>query len=150
MNWFFDQTLYGTGIVDYKVLGIKNTKIHSEHSTADSLKTKTGESAKDSLYTAAVQLLREGEIMIPEEVLIHFKNGKEITESWDGKARYTEFKYTGKGEIEWVKIDPGYKILLDVNLINNSMTLNPDRVPVRRLSDKLTLILEFFLSAVLF
>ncbi len=26
MNWFFDQTLYGTGICDYKVAGIRNRK----------------------------------------------------------------------------------------------------------------------------
>ena len=30
MNWFFDQTLYGTGICDYKVAGIFNNKLETQ------------------------------------------------------------------------------------------------------------------------
>jgi hypothetical protein len=38
MNWFFDQTIYGTGICDYKVSGIEN-KIHSDDNYSDTLTT---------------------------------------------------------------------------------------------------------------
>ena len=86
--------------------------------------------------------------MLPVEVLVHFNNGEEVTESWDGKSRFKDYSYTGKGKVEWVKIDPEYKIVMDVNYINNSMTLDPDRVPVRRLTGKLTTLLQFFISAI--
>jgi hypothetical protein len=49
-------------------------------------------------------------------------------------------------EIEWAKIDPEFKIRMDINYVNNSMTLNPDRIPLRRLTNKLISFMQFFLS----
>ena len=47
-----------------------------------------------------------------------------------------------------MKVDPDYKIKMDVNYVNNSMTLEPDRKPVRRLTDKLLGFMEFFLNII--
>ncbi len=44
--------------------------------------------------------------MLPVDVLIRFTDGEEIMEKWDGKERFKDYVYTGKREIEWVKIDP--------------------------------------------
>ena len=151
MNWFFDQTLFGTGICDYKVSELVNKKISKTETKKDTLK-KPGMSwsDNDSLYNASVELERLGDVMLPVDVQIHFRNGYEVMESWDGKSRFRDFNYSGKGAVEWVKIDPEYKILMDVNFINNSMTLKPDRVPVRRIASKLTTLLEFFISTITF
>jgi hypothetical protein len=147
MNWFFDQTLYGTGICDYKVLDFKNIRLHSG---SDSINRHDSASKKifrsDSLYKSVVELERVGEVMLPVDVLIHFANGHEVLESWDGKSRFKDFTYTGSGKIEWVKVDPEFKIRMDVNTVNNSMTNEPDRVQVRRLSNRLMSFLEFFIS----
>jgi hypothetical protein len=152
MNWFFDQTIYGTGICDYKVSDISNISKMSgrpSYDKADTLKTYVkGLAENDSFYDAVVELERDGEVMLPVDVLVHFRNGEEILETWDGKGRYKDFRYTGRGEVLWVKIDPENKILMDVNLINNSITLEPDRVPVRRLAGKLTTLLQFFISTI--
>ena len=149
MNWFFDQTLFGTGICDYKVAEISNRKNHISDNKADTLKTTLKTiSENDSPYDAVVELERVGEVMLPVDVEIHFQNGSEVLESWDGKGRFMDFKYTGKGMVEWVKIDPEYKIVMDVNYINNSMTLYPDRVPIRRMTDKLATIIQFFISTI--
>jgi hypothetical protein len=149
MNWFFDQTLFGTGICDYKVAEISNKKNYTLDKYADTLKASSKVvSENDSLYDAVVELARLGEVMLPVDVQIHFKNGDEIFESWDGKSRFMDFKYTGKGMVEWVKIDPEYKIAMDVNYINNSMTLKPDRIPIRRMTGKLTTLLQFFISTI--
>ncbi len=149
MNWFFDETLYGTGICDYKVLNFFNYKLRTNNEksdTADSLDTETA--GRDSIYKSVVELERLGDIMLPVEVLVHFNNGEEATESWDGKSRVKDFSYTGTRMIDWVKIDPEYKIALDVNYINNSMTSTPDRVPVRSFTDKLISFMQFFISAI--
>jgi aminopeptidase N len=149
MNWFFDQTIYGTGICDYKVSGISNRKNYSKTYKSDTLDSDIKvKGENDSLYNAVVELERLGEVMLPVEVLVHFKNGDEITESWDGKSRYKDFNYSGKGKVQWVKIDPEYKIIMDVNYINNSMTLNPDWVPVRRLTGKLATLLQFLMTTI--
>jgi hypothetical protein len=149
MNWFFDQTLFGTGICDYRVAEISNIKNQPSSERYDALKGSEIVAAEnDSLYDAIVQLERVGEVMLPVDVQIHFKNGREVIESWNGKSRFMDFKYSGKGMVEWVKIDPEYKIIMDVNYINNSMTLDPDRIPVRRMTGKLATVLQFLLSTI--
>ena len=149
MNWFFDQTLFGTGICDYKVAKISNKRLSDYENKPDTLDKPAGSfSENDSLYYSVVELERLGEVMLPVEVLVHFKNGSEAVESWDGKSRFKDFRYDGKGRVDWVKIDPEYKIVMDVNYINNSMTLDPDRVPVRRLSGKLTTLLLFLIGTI--
>ncbi|MEI6049428.1 MAG: M1 family metallopeptidase [Bacteroidota bacterium] len=150
MNWFFDQTLYGTGICDYKVIGFNNRKInlsdgHQERGDSVS-KAIPG---TDTLYKAVVELERAGEVMLPVDVLVHFDNGDDIKESWDGKSRFKDYTYSGKRKIKWVKIDPEFKIRMDVNYINNSMTDDPDRVPVRRMTNKLISFMQFFINLIL-
>lgn len=144
MNWFFEQTLYGTGICDYKVTGFTNNKIFS----SDEVVTKNDSLniSQKQVYKSVVTLERAGEVMLPEDILVHFNDGKEITESWDGKSRYKDFIYTGTNKIDWVKIDPEYKIRMDINFINNSLTDSPDNRPVRTLTNKLIIFLEFFIS----
>jgi hypothetical protein len=149
MNWFFDQTTYGTGICDYKVKSIFNKIIpHYEGAVyeGDSIIAKRNESKDDTVYTAIVQLERAGEVMLPVDILIRFDNGDQVLEKWDGKSRVKDFNYTGTKKVEWVKIDPDYKIKMDVNYINNSMTLTPDRKPVRRISDKLISVMQFLIN----
>lgn len=131
MEWFFDQTLYGTGICDYKVAGLKNRKYEDS----------------DSLYNSTVELHRLGELMFPVEIKIHFSDGDELIESWNGKERYKELNYTGYRKVEWAKIDPDHKIRMDVNFINNSMTQNPDRLPLRLFSNRFIVFIQLLISA---
>ena len=139
MNWFFDQTIYGTGICDYKVTQLYNNRIPaSETDPVTSDPSHKSAAADDSRYNSVVGVERVGEVMLPVEILVHFSNGKEVTELWDGKSRFKDFLYTGIEMVEWVKIDPDFKISMDVDFINNSMTLHPDSVPVSRLTGKLT------------
>jgi hypothetical protein len=145
MNWFFDQTLYGTGICDYKVTGILNN--------TGGFKTKkdtvsSGVTAIDSSKKSIVRLDRGGDIMLPVDVLVHFKDGEEILESWDGKSTCKDFIYYGAKQIQWVKIDPEYKIRMDVDFINNSMTEDQTNIPVRRFSDKILSFMQFMISIV--
>lgn len=143
MNWFFDQTLYGTGICDYRVAGFFNRKIEVP---ADSLVNADTVDGIRDFYRCKVELERLGEVMLPVEVLVHFRNGEEILELWDGKSRFKDFEYTGYREVEWVKLDPDYKIRMDVNFINNSVTHYSDPVPVRKFTNKLTSFIQFFMS----
>jgi hypothetical protein len=150
MNWFFDQTLYGTGICDYKVFGISNRKYRKPEGKTESADKEVNDWPNiDSLYTAKAQLERIGEIMLPVDVLIHFTNGEEVLEKWDGKERFKDFSYTGYREIQWVKIDPEFKIRMDVNYINNSMTNEPRKAPLHSLINKIFFFIQFYLSIML-
>jgi hypothetical protein len=140
MNWFFSQTLYGTGLCDYKVAGIINRPYPSDKN--DTIK----KSEYGRQYKSVAELERAGEVMLPVDVLIHFNNGDEIKESWDGKSRFKNFEYTGIRKIEWVKIDPEYKITMDINYNNNSMTEHVDDIPLRKFTNKLISFFQFFIS----
>jgi hypothetical protein len=147
MNWYFDQTTYGTAVCDYRVSNFYSSKIRSFEGArieGDSVKIEKGISKNDTIFLSVVQLERLGDMMLPVDVLVHFSNGDQVTENWDGKSRFKDYKYTGTGKVDWVKIDPEYKITMDVNLINNSRTNKPDGLPVRRMSNKLIMFLEFF------
>ena len=149
LNWFFDQTTYGTGICDYKVdylLNKKVTDFEGVLNEGDSLTFIINESMDDSINIAAILLERVGEVMLPVDVLIHFDNGDQILETWDGKSRYKDYKYTGTRKVDWVKIDPEFKIKMDVNYINNSMTIYPDHKPARRITNKLISLMQFFIN----
>lgn len=150
MNWFFDQTIYGDGICDYKVIRISNARVNHGR-TADSL-DPPGKifTENDTFYEPVVELERAGDVILPVEIQVRFENGENVVELWDGKARYKDLHYSGRGKVEWVKIDPEYKIMMDVNWINNSMTIDPDPVPVRSITGKLTTLLQFFISAITF
>lgn len=150
MNWFFDQAFYSTGICDYRVSQIVNRRHYRSEGMTEDEETDEESGGSDSLYTAIAMVDRLGEVMLPVEVLVHFNNGDEILEEWDGKERYKDFTYTGYRQIEWVKIDPGYKIAMDVNFVNNSMTEKPSRIFVRRLANKLLAFIQFTFSLMLF
>jgi hypothetical protein len=57
-----------------------------------------------------------------------FDDGREVREEWDGRGRTAEFRYGGK--VVRAGVDPGRKIPLDVNLINNVRTVPPPVGPV--------------------
>ncbi|HLN56685.1 MAG TPA: M1 family metallopeptidase [Bacteroidales bacterium] len=130
LNWFFNQTIYGTEVCDYKVVGFSNDEVPGS----------------DSAFISRAYLQRDGGMMLPVEVLIHFSSGKEINETWDGLSRTKEYAFKGTDRITWVKIDPEFKIMLDVNYVNNSASDEPDRIPVRRIRNKMISFLEFFIS----
>jgi len=147
MNWFFDQTLYGTGICDYKLARITNLK---ERSFRGMVKTDTAgmivsrdDTSDDTIYTSVVRVERLGEVQLPVEVLVHFEDGTEVTEYWHGKDRYRYFEYLGTKKVVWSEIDPERKIPMDVNYINNSYTVKPDKVPQKRLIRKLATFMQF-------
>lgn len=150
INRFFDQTVYGTGICDYSVTCIANKKVSGLQGKTDSTDiTAAFGDEKDTFYTSVATIQREGEVILPVDVLIHFDDGSEVTEKWDGQGRYKEYSYTGLARIQWVKIDPLFKISMDINRVNNSETTDPDRLPLRRLFHKLTLFIQACLGFML-
>jgi hypothetical protein len=129
MNWFFDQVLYGSDVCDYKLAAISNTKKYSRAGVFD--KNGKKEFQKGNLesggnYKSEIVIHRLGGVKLPVEILVHFEDGKEILEKWNGQSRTAAFEYVGKKKITWAKIDPDYKIPLDINIINNSLTAEPE------------------------
>jgi len=68
--------------------------------------------------------------------LVRFDNGDEIREQWDGKSRNYELIYERSEEVISVHIDPEQKLYMDIDLNNNSMTTQPDELPVWKWTSK--------------
>ncbi len=148
MNWYFDQVLYGNEICDYSLTGVTNRKTrgYSGIVDGDTVTFIRDISADDSIYFSTVSISRLGGITLPVEVLIHFDNGDEVLEQWDGKARYKDFNYTGTRKVDWAKIDPFEKIDLDVNRINNSSAREQKSTASRRMMNKFVFLMQMMIS----
>jgi len=139
MNWFFDETVYGTGICDYKVMRIRNVFSNEpEGFFNDSLLTVTKKKNKKEKqkFNSEVTIHRVGDIKLPVEVLIHFEDGTRVLKKWNGKARTKTYIFKNKPKVNWVKLDPNYKITLDVNLANNSLTVKPRKAILEKYTAK--------------
>ena len=130
MDWYFEQVLYGSEICDYEMARIRNNKtdppkgIHEEGGNKRTFKNIEYES---TIYKSSVRVHRLGEVIMPVEILVHFADGEEVLEHWDGKERTWEFSYEKPEQILWAKIDPEMKILIDVNMLNNSLITKPKK-----------------------
>lgn len=108
---FFRDWLFETKTCDYEVRKIKSEK-------------------KEKIYQTTVELWRNGEIIMPVEVLIELEEGEKIRKIWDGKDRWFELKLETKTRIRSAILDPENKIVLDVNVNNNGLSTKPYRWPV--------------------
>ena len=102
----------------------------------------------DSLYKAIVSIERSGDMMLPIEVLVGFDNGDEVTELWDGLARYKDFEYEGTRKVTRAVIDPDNKIDMDVNRINNSWGRDDNFPASRRMMTKYITLIQLLISMI--
>ncbi|HEX8985448.1 MAG TPA: M1 family metallopeptidase [Bryobacteraceae bacterium] len=109
MKWFFDQFVFGSGILDYAV---------------------------DSVHRSTVQIRRNGEAIFPVEVRVRFRDGTQAWRTWDGRYRWTQFHFPNRA-IESVEVDPAHKILLDANFTNNSYTRPLQAAPLMKWTENL-------------
>ncbi len=119
MNWFFDLALYGDAVVDYELVSLRNRK--------------------DKVSGQQQQIItvdRNEDGQMPVDIRVRFEDGKEKTLYWDGKGRRQVFTLTGKSDVVWAMVDPTHKIYMDVNVNNNSLTLEPSSAPAGKYAVK--------------
>ncbi|HVP36380.1 MAG TPA: M1 family metallopeptidase [Terriglobales bacterium] len=116
LDGFFNDWFYGTKTCDFEVRSIKSEEI--------------GESSKEKLYQTTVELRRNGDIILPVDVLIELENGEKIRQTWDGKEKWFRLKLETKAKIRSAVVDPDNKIVLDLNVNNNGLSVRPHRWPV--------------------
>ena len=101
LDWFFDQYVYGTAVVDYAVSSIANTKHQDDH------------------FSSTVRLQRKQDGIFPMELQVRFANDSTATVAWDGTDRWKEFTFESSERVVEAWLDPEVKVLLDVDLLNN-------------------------------
>jgi len=150
LNWFFDQFLYGNVVCDYKVANIKNVRVRQPSGIYDSSNVKKlyrYKKTKDKNYHSSFLVSRLGDAIMPTEIGVHFSDNSDTLITWDGKAQNKDFAFAGKKKIEWVKLDPNNKNLMDINIINNSLSVNKKTTVINKYTTKFLFIVENLMLA---
>ena len=95
-------------------------------------------------------VVRKGELIFPQEILITFEEGEEIREEWDGKERWKRFVYLRPYRLRSAQVDPDNRVLLDDNYLNNSRVLKPKKISTLKCALDLMFNFQAFLAFVSF
>ena len=130
MDWFFQEAYYKANVFDYGVGKVWSAAERDLHGYPEpnnpyfEQAPKSPNKGSGDNFASSVYIRRWGGAVFPVEIKITFNNGEEVLETWDGKARWTVFKYHKKASVESVEVDPEHKLALDINYSNNSWLRN--------------------------
>ena len=124
-RWYFDETFFSSDLCDYAI-EVKNEPVRTPAGWFEgpggtlTLKPAAPEEPpkEASRYESWVTVVRQGGVRLPVDVRIELADGRSVTESWDGKARWARFRYEG-AKVVRAAVDPGRKIAIDVLPANN-------------------------------
>jgi hypothetical protein len=143
---FIGKTFYGTGFVDFRVLSASSEKLDDFTGFDDKEKPvnfdpdpKKKEKKKDAkkdddkdgkgTYRTRVVVGRDGDIVLPVDVVLTFKNGRTWRTTWDGRAKWIRFTTDYASRLAKVEVDPDRKITLDNDPFNNARHLKAWKGP---------------------
>jgi hypothetical protein len=170
LDWFFNQALHSRATLDYSVDQILSREIQKPRGfdytmkTADTIapssqendggKTDSINAQDDSakkiapkIYESQVNIRRLGEFVFPVEALVKFDDGGEVREQWDGRELWKKFTYQKPAKLVYATVDPDKKIWLDINMINNSKTLELNSLGANKLSARWMFWMQFLLDS---
>ena len=105
LSWFFDQYVYGTAVVDYAVTALET----------------------DSTRQSTVTVERRQGGTFPQVVRVWFEDGTWQDRSWDGLGKEVTFTFSHSTSATLARVDPDFRITLDINRLNNGMARQPSR-----------------------
>jgi hypothetical protein len=131
LRWYFDQAIYGTEVMDYKVLRIESLPLN----WYEQKKSSFGKGDKNTVYRSYVWLQRKGDFVMPVDVEIKFSDDSKVREHWDGQSRWTRFAYEKKAKIVSAEIDPDHRVQIDRDDFNNSYTAEANGKATRKVTN---------------
>jgi hypothetical protein len=134
---FFQQAVFGSNVLDYEIEGISNRVLRPLRGQYDHDQQALTNGAGDSSGVESEVLVRRlGELIFPVTIKVTFEDGQTAYTEWDGKDRYTKIKYVRPVPVKWAELDPENKILLDINLTNNSKSVESDHLDAAKISSR--------------
>ena len=148
----FETSIYDARVLDYAVTRISN------HTIAPP-KGMFGE--KESSFTyldgtgagqpfSELEVHRNGDWVFPVEILVTYEDGSTETLHWSGEEGVMVFTFYDKPKIVSAQVDPNYKLSLDIDINNNSMTLDPNTAPLWKYAAKVVFWIQNIMQTVSF
>jgi hypothetical protein len=132
LRWYFNQAIYGSQVMDYKVLKIESYPVNWYEEKKSSFQKPD----KNTVYRSFVWLQRKEDFVMPVDVEIKFDNGEKVRDHWDGESRWIKFgPYEKKAKVTSAEIDPNHTIQIDRNDFNNSDRDEPHPRAARKLEN---------------
>jgi hypothetical protein len=129
LRWYFDQAIYGSQVMDYKIAKIESYPLNWYQ------EEKKGAKDEKKTYHSDVYLQRREAFVMPVEVEIKFDNGEKVREHWDGVSRWTRFSYEKKAKVVSAELDPDHTVQIDRNDFNNSYLVEGNGTPARKVEN---------------
>ena len=131
LRWYFNQAIYGSPVMDYKVLKIESFPVNWYEEKQSAFQKED----KNTTYSSYVWVQRKRDFVMPVEIEIKFDNNEKVREHWDGAERWTKFAYQKKAKVISAEIDPDHKIQIDHNDFTSSHTAEANGKPARKLGN---------------
>lgn len=148
----FYKSIYEAVVLDYAVTQVTNEYLSPPRGifgeNVDNLTFRDGKGRGALLSKVEVQ--RKGDWVFPVEVLVIFADGSTELMHWSGVDGRHTFEFSGRAEVVSAQVDPGYKIGLDIDLNNNSLTLQPAKAPLWRYGAKATFWIQNLMQMISF
>ena len=138
LGWYWQQAVYGTQVLDYKVLKAESLRV--DWANKDAPEEKKGE----TLYQTNILLQRVGDFIFPVTAEIKFDNGETLRERWVGVDRWKRFVYLKKAKVLSVEVDPDHQITMDRDYLNNSIATEPQSKATQKIATYWTFLTQFF------
>ena len=130
LRWFFERTFFSSGTVDYAVESVTSEKAKPPRGLYDVdgrlVETPPPALASPKGWKSVALVARRGEVALPVEVVLRFEGGRIHRATWDGVARWKRFRVESGPKLLEATVDPGEKILLDLDRTNNGRLTTPD------------------------
>ncbi|MFZ1515745.1 MAG: M1 family metallopeptidase [Saprospiraceae bacterium] len=143
-------SIYNGKVLDYSVSNITTEISQNKNGIFDATNqiNEISNYKLNKIIHSKVQVERLGDWIFPVEILLIFENGSSQTIYWDGEEGRSDIDIYNSSKVISAHIDPNQKILLDINLNNNSYTIQPARSVLMWYSNKLMFHLQNILQSI--
>jgi len=159
LGWYFRQAVEGTESLDYEIARASSVPTRAWRGFFDGESGRTlvsddeaAKSEKDGdkprSYTTTVVVKRRGGFTFPVEIGFKFEGKPLERVSWDGRDRWTRYRFERPERLEWVDVDPDRKVLLDANWLNNGRRIEADARPATHWAARLAFWLQNLFATV--
>ncbi len=111
LDWFFEQFVYGTAVVDYRIDRVVNRAVIVDDTT--------------TTFETDVRVTRAADAVFPQTIRLHFADGSTDDITWDGVERWKTFETFGSQRVTMAELDPENRIPLDINRLDNRRSSLP-------------------------
>lgn len=131
------QGLDDTVVCDMAVLSINNFRSHQPTGLFDGDDTLDYKPLHEGdHFRSSTEIGQLGDMIVPVDILIRFSDGTTETRYWNGVGETIRYQFSKKVPIVEVQIDPFQKIYLDIDLNNNSKTLEPNKIGILKYASR--------------